>query len=66
MKKIVLISMALIITGCAKSLLPTGLIMPEYNTEIVSDRSYGQYPENYQKILKDYLQKKLLNHEDAK
>ena len=66
MKKIVLISLALIITGCAKSLLPTGLIMPEYNTEIVSDRSYGQYPENYQKILKDYLQKKLLNHEDAK
>ena len=66
MKKIVLISLALIITGCAKSFLPTGLIMPEYNTEIVSESSYGPYPENYQKILKDYLQKKLINHADAK
>ena len=66
MKKIALISLVLIITGCAKVLSPTRLIIPEYNTEIVSENSYGQYPKEYQKILKEYLQNNLINHEDAK
>ena len=41
-------------------------VMPEKNTQRVSPESYGDYPERYQTILKDYLQNNLLNHEDAK
>jgi hypothetical protein len=67
MNKILLISLALIISGCSKSLIPMpGSVMPEYNSDRVSEESYGEYPENYQKILKDFLQQKLLNHESAK
>ena len=44
----------------------TDAFMPERNTERLSEESYGQYPENYQKILKDFLQQKLVNHESAK
>ena len=41
-------------------------VMPERNMERVPAESFGGYPDKYQKILKDYLQKNLLNHEDAK
>ena len=43
-----------------------GSIMPERNNDRVSKESHGEYPKNYQKILKDFLQQKLLNHESAK
>ncbi|MDG2158690.1 MAG: hypothetical protein P8L33_00780 [Gammaproteobacteria bacterium] len=68
MNKIIFISLTLIITGCAKSIVNplTGLIMPEYNADSVNANDYGAYPKDYQKILKDYLQNKLINHEDAK
>ena len=36
------------------------------NTERLSEESYGEYPEELSKILKDFLQQKLLNHESAK
>ena len=41
-------------------------VMPERNTERVSESSFGEYPEAYQKIVKEFLQNNLLNHEDAK
>jgi len=67
MNKIFLLSLALIVSGCSKGLIPmTGLVMPERNNERVSEESYGEYPENYQKILKDFLQQTLINHESAK
>ena len=57
----------LFLAGCAKSLIPMpNTLMPEVNRDVISAESYGPYPKNYQKILKDYLQKNLLNHEDAK
>ena len=67
MNKILLISLVLIVSGCSKGLIPmTDLVMPERNSERVSEESYGEYPKNYQKILKDFLQQKLINHESAK
>ena len=67
MNKILLILSALIVSSCSKSLMPMGdLFMPVHNTERLSEESYGEYPENYQKILKDFLQQSLINHESAK
>jgi len=67
MNKILLILLALTVSGCSKSLIPMpGSIMPEHNNARVSVESYGEYPKNHQKILKDFLQRKLLNHESAK
>ena len=55
------------LAGCAKSLIPMpGSFLPEINRDVISAESYGAYPQNYQKILKDYLQNNLFNHEDAK
>ena len=67
MNKIFLISLVLIVSGCSKGLIPmTDLVMPERNNEGALQESYGEYPKNYQKILKDFLQKNLINHESAK
>jgi len=67
MNKILLISLALIVSSCSKGLIPMpNLFMPDHNTERLSEESYGEYPENYQKILKDFLQQNLINHESAK
>tara|TARA_B110000967_G_C18857655_1_gene548150 strand:+ start:12 stop:839 length:828 start_codon:yes stop_codon:yes gene_type:complete len=67
MYKILIISLALFIAGCSKGLIPmTGLLEPEQNKERLPSESYGEYPDNYQKILKDFLQKNLVNHETAK
>ena len=67
MNKILLILLALIVSSCSKSLMPMAdLFMPVHNTERLSEESYGEYPENYQKILKDFLQQNLVNHESAK
>ena len=67
MKKIVLqLSLVIILTGCSKSLIPLPVsVMPERNTDRVSKSSYGVYPKQYQKIVKEYLQNNLINHEDA-
>tara|TARA_B100001057_G_scaffold444924_1_gene482240 strand:+ start:424 stop:1137 length:714 start_codon:yes stop_codon:yes gene_type:complete len=40
--------------------------MPERYQGNVSQSDYGEYPENYAKILKDYLIDNLLNHDSAK
>tara|TARA_B100000530_G_scaffold232794_1_gene150776 strand:+ start:742 stop:1533 length:792 start_codon:yes stop_codon:yes gene_type:complete len=67
MKQIHLLLAILILTGCSKSLIPLPVsIVPERNNERLPQSSYGEYPSDYQKILKDYLQNNLLNHEDAK
>jgi len=67
MKKFSVILTMFFLAGCAKSLIPIPVsLLPEINRDVVSDKSYGAYPQNYQKILKDYLQNNLLNHEDAK
>jgi hypothetical protein len=67
MNKILLILLALIISACSKSLIPMPVsIVPEYSNKRLSVESYGEYPKNYQKILKNFLQQKLLNHESAK
>ena len=44
----------------------SNLFMPEHNTERLSEESYGEYTKNYQKILKNFLQQNLINHESAK
>ena len=67
MKKFSVILTIFFLAGCAKSLIPMpASLLPEINRDVKSDESYGTYPQNYQKILKDYLQNNLLNHEDAK
>ena len=67
MKQIHLLLAILILAGCSKSLIPLPVsIVPERNNERFPQSSYGEYPSDYQKILKDYLQNHLLNHEDAK
>ncbi len=40
--------------------------MPEIYDGRVAEDNYGEYPDNYQKILKNYLQKNIINHESAK
>ena len=67
MNKFTILITILFLAGCAKSLIPMpNTLMPEVNRDVISAESYGPYPKNYQKILKDYLQENLLNHEDAK
>ena len=68
MKKIVLqVALIIILTSCSKGIIPMpGNIIPERNTDRISKSSFGDYPKEYTKIIKEYLQKNLLNHEDAK
>jgi len=68
MKNIVLqLALILILTSCSKGLIPMpATIMPERNTDRISKSSFGDYPKEYPKIIKEYLQNNLLNHEDAK
>ena len=67
MKYISISLLILVLTGCAKSLIPIPVsIVPEKNNERFPSASYGEYPSDYQSILKKYLQNNLLNHEDAK
>ena len=52
--------------GCAKGIIPVpGTIMPERSDKTFSPESYGKHPDNYQKILKKFLQEKITNHSDA-
>jgi len=68
MKNIIIIVVGMfLLTSCAKSLIPIpGGINPERSDNVQINADYGQFPENYTKILKDYLQKNLSNHEDAR
>ena len=67
MKKTYLITLCFLLAGCAKGIVPVpDTLMPERYTGNVSESEYGEYPDNYQKILKDYLTSNLLNHDDAK
>ena len=57
MNKFTILITILFLAGCAKSLIPMpNTLMPEVNRDVISAESYGPYPKNYQKILKDYLQ----------
>ncbi|MFL2559655.1 MAG: hypothetical protein ACJ0QT_00670 [Gammaproteobacteria bacterium] len=54
-----LIFLMLVFSGCAKSLIPLPMIaVPEVNVNPDPTASYGAYPENYQKILQDFLKTK--------
>jgi len=68
MKNIVLqVSLIIILTSCSKGIIPMPVtMMPERNTDRVSKSSFGDYPKEYPKIIKEYLQNNLFNHEDAK
>ena len=67
MKKIYIVLLCLLVTSCARGIIPIPeKLLPERYTGLVSPNEYGEYPENYQKILKDYLVNNLLNHSDAK
>ena len=57
----------MLLASCARGIIPLPeKLLPERYTGPVSPGEYGEYPENYQKILKDYLVENLLNHSDAK
>ncbi len=60
MQKFSFIIVAIILSGCAKTFMPLpGAVMPERLVGSAPLEAYGEYPKNYQKILKDYLQRKL-------
>ncbi len=66
-KNIIIILLSICLGGCAKSIIPMpGSVMPERNNRVLPPESYGNYPDNYQQILKIFLQNKIANHEDAK
>ena len=66
-RNLIIISTCVIISGCAKSLIPIpGGVMPERNTNYVPKSDYGVYPRDYQLILKKYLKGKLYSSSDAK
>ncbi len=67
MKKLYFVLLCLFLSSCARGIVPIPeTFMPERYSGIVSENEYGKYPENYQKILKDYLINNLLNQSDAK
>ncbi len=55
---------SLLLSACSKIDAPS-LISPSQNSDLLNV-SYGESPENYQKILKDYLIKNLKNYKTAK
>ena len=66
-KKIIIVLLSIYLAGCAKGIIPVpGTIMPERSDKTFSPESYGKHPDNYQKILKKFLQEKITNHSDAK
>ena len=56
--------MSLFLSACSKIDAPS-LISPSHNSELLNV-NYGESPENYQKILKDYLIKNLKDYKTAK
>ncbi len=59
-----IIFFSLLLSACSKIDAPS-LISPSQNSDLLNV-SYGESPENYQKILKDYLIKNLKNYKTAK
>ena len=60
MKKLIFILIPLIFSSCSKSIMPIPVtFVPEINLQPDKSASYGVYPEQYQKILKDYLRNKI-------
>ena len=64
MRIIYIFFFSLLLSACSKIDAPS-LISPSQNSELLNV-SYGETPENYQKILKDYLIKNLKNYKTAK
>lgn len=65
-KIIIIILLSIYLGGCSKGILPVPqTVMPERSNKTFSPESYGEYPNNYQKILKKFLQEKIINHRDA-
>ncbi len=57
----------LILAGCGKSMIPLpSIALPERNIVPVNSKEIGNYPDQYQLLLKKYLQKNLLNQDSAK
>ena len=56
--------LSLFLSACSKIDAPS-LISPSHNSELLNV-NYGESPENYQKILKDYLIKNLKDYKTAK
>lgn len=64
---ILIIIISSFLTGCAKGVIPMpDMVYPERNPVILSDESYGVYPDKYKTILKDYLTNKLPYPKDAR
>ena len=64
MNTLKLLILAVIVSGCSKLPAPS-LISPTQNNNTQSV-SYGIPPDNYQKVLKDYLIKNLKDYKTAK
>jgi hypothetical protein len=64
MKFVLYISLCIIFVSCGK-IQPPSIISPSQNFNI-HNVSYGQQPDNYQQILKEYLISKLQNYKTAK
>ena len=57
----------LVLAGCGKSIIPLpSIALPERNIVPVNLDNIGNYPDQYQLLLKNYLQSNLPNHESAK
>ena len=62
-----LIFLILVFSGCTKSLIPLPkYAMPEVNVNPDPSASYGEYPENYQTILQNFLKTKFKNSSKVK
>jgi len=62
-----LIFLILVFSGCAKSLIPLPLnAMPEVNHNPNPSASYGEYPENYQIILQNFLKNRFKDSSKVK
>ncbi len=64
MKIIIIISSLFLLSSCGKIPAPT-ILLPSENINLMKV-NFGESPNNYQKILKDYLIKNLSNYKNAK
>ena len=64
MRILVYISLTCILSSCSS--IPAPSILSPSESDRLLNVNYGSAPSNYQKILKDYLIRNLINHEDAK
>ena len=64
MKLFKIILLTTFITSCGS--IPSPSLISPSESDNIQKVSYGKLPENYQKILKDYLVKNLKNYKTAK